>query len=190
MRYSVTRIRTLNPNRTSGSDSGDQAMPQTPLLTNPYLLPGLSPLPPSDRTSPLSSGNIVYELVAPNMANNIIIADSSPSTLPPLPVLISILDVYFTYSHNQPYCLFHEATFRQRFVDGQLPDHILFAILANAVRFSTHEFFQNNPQEMAEMYANISWRLVISNCFAGDDNTDLGTVQTVTLLSIFDFTGK
>jgi hypothetical protein len=109
--------------------------------------------------------------------------------LMPLPVLLETLDIFFTYCHNQPYSFFHEENFRRRLSNGELPDHLLFAVLANAIRFSANPFFENNTHEAAVTYANRSWKSIVSSCFAANQVADIRTVQTITLLSIFDFTG-
>ncbi|EXJ71226.1 uncharacterized protein A1O5_05032 [Cladophialophora psammophila CBS 110553] len=106
----------------------------------------------------------------------------------PVPVLESTIDAYFEHCHNQPYSFFHEANFRQKYSDGTIPDHLLFAILANAVRFSTESFFGDKIFDFAVAFANQSWKSIVSTCFAANQSADLHTVQTVTLLSIFDFT--
>lgn len=107
-----------------------------------------------------------------------------------IPVLLSILDAYFQHCHNQPYSFFHEGNFRQRLSDGTLPQHLLLAVLASAVRFSAEPVFEGKTFEAAVAYANRSWKSVVSTCFAASRVTDLQTVQTITLLSIFDFTGE
>lgn len=107
----------------------------------------------------------------------------------PLPVLLSTVDVYFRCCHNQPYSFFHEENFRHRLSHGLIPDHLLFAVLASAVRFSTHSFFKGQTHDLAVTYANKSWRSIVAKCLARSDTADIMTVQTITLLSIFDFTG-
>jgi hypothetical protein len=106
----------------------------------------------------------------------------------PLPVLLETVNVFFTYCHNQPYSFFHEVNFRQRLSNGEIPDHLLFAVLANAVRFSENPFFEDK-HDAAVLYANKSWKSIVSSCFATNRVADIRTVQTITLLSIFDFTG-
>lgn len=108
----------------------------------------------------------------------------------PLPVLLETVDLYFTYCHNQPYSFFHEGEFRRKLSDGKIPDHLLFAALASAVRFSTNPFFGDRTHEVAINYANRSWRSIVSTCFAANQVADIITVQTITLLGLFDFTGK
>lgn len=107
----------------------------------------------------------------------------------PFEVLSDVVNLYFSYSHNQPYSFFHEGNFRQRLTDGLLPDYLTFAILANAARFSTHTFFHGNPSSFAETYANRSWHAIVSNVFTRAEAPDFCTVQAITLLAIFDFTG-
>jgi hypothetical protein len=116
--------------------------------------------------------------------------DASFNWMLPLPVILSTVDVFFQYSHNQPYSFFHEGNFRQRLSAGQIPDHLLFAVLATAIRFSKHPFFEGRTHEAAVAYANRSWRSIVASCFIGGESADIRTVQTITLLSIFDFTGK
>ncbi|KAL4913028.1 fungal-specific transcription factor domain-containing protein [Aspergillus aurantiobrunneus] len=107
--------------------------------------------------------------------------------LVPLPVLVSVIDTYFQHCHNQPYSFFHEQTFRDRFEQNQIPDYLLFAVLAIATRFSTHSFFEGKAQEAALTFANNSWKSVMAICLAGVSIADLMTVQTMILLSIVDF---
>lgn len=110
--------------------------------------------------------------------------------LVPFSVMLDTVSIYFNYSHNQPYSFFHEGDFRQRLSDGSLPDHLVFAVLANAVRFSAHPYLESKPMPFAETCANRSWNSIVSTVFAGDEQPDFCTVQSITLLSIFDFTGE
>jgi hypothetical protein len=107
--------------------------------------------------------------------------------LVPLPVLLSTVDVYFQCCHNKPYSFFHEESFRRRLSDGLIPDHLLFAVLATAVRFTTNPFFKGKEPNIAVTYANKSWKSIVASCFAQNDAPDIMTVQTITLLAIFDF---
>lgn len=56
------------------------------------------------------------------------------------------------------------------------------------MRFSKNPFF-DNLHNAAVLYANKSWKMVVSTCFSNNQTADLRMVQTLTLLSIFDFTG-
>ncbi|KAF2098005.1 hypothetical protein NA57DRAFT_57175 [Rhizodiscina lignyota] len=106
----------------------------------------------------------------------------------PMTVLLDIIDTYFTHCHRQPYSFFHEADFRQQLSEGKIPDHLLFALLANAFRYSTHPYLQHNAQELAVTYVERSWRSIVSDYFAKSRKFDIATVQTLALLAIFDFT--
>lgn len=110
--------------------------------------------------------------------------------LVPLPVLLSTIDIYFECCHNQPYSFFHEQNFRDRLSNGLIPDHLLFAVLATATRFSQNSFFNGKTHETAVTYANKSWKSIVASCFARNDAANIMTVQTITLLAIFDFTGQ
>ncbi|RMZ83261.1 hypothetical protein DV738_g1273, partial [Chaetothyriales sp. CBS 135597] len=105
----------------------------------------------------------------------------------PLPIILETLDIYFTWCHNQPYSFFHEESFRTKLSQGKIPDHLLFAILASAVRFSKNPFF-DDIFETALFYSNKSWQSIVSSCFSANKVADLMTVQTVTLLAILDYT--
>ncbi|KAL6249735.1 hypothetical protein RBB50_003590 [Rhinocladiella similis] len=109
------------------------------------------------------------------------------SGLLPLPVLLETVDIYFECCHNQPYSFFHENNFRESLSKGQIPDHLLFAVLASAMRFSRNPFF-GNLHDAAVLYANKSWKTIVSSCFSNNQTADLRMVQSLTLLSIFDFT--
>ncbi|KAJ3560206.1 hypothetical protein NPX13_g9383 [Xylaria arbuscula] len=108
--------------------------------------------------------------------------------LVPQPVILSLVDDFFRCSHNQPYSFFHEQSFRRRLSDGLIPNYLLFAVLATAVRFSSHPFFESQAHEAAITFANKSWKAIVSSCFARDEKATIMTIQTITLLAIFDFT--
>ncbi|KAH0844014.1 hypothetical protein FOPE_08656 [Fonsecaea pedrosoi] len=108
--------------------------------------------------------------------------------LAPLPVLLETVDIYFTFCHNQPYSFFHEGNFRDRLSRGEIPDHLLFAVFSNAIRFSGNSFFEHTKEQAATTHANRSWNLIVETCFAANQKADIRTVQTITLLAIFDFT--
>jgi hypothetical protein len=88
------------------------------------------------------------------------------------------------------YSFFHEGNFRQRLADNLLPDHLTFAVMATTLRFSTNPFFEGQTTSAAEIFANRSWKSIVTDCLAGDTAADFRTVQTITLLAIYDFTGK
>lgn len=100
-----------------------------------------------------------------------------------------LIDVYFTRVQNQPYSFFHEQTFRQRLADNLLPDYLKFAVLAAALRFSDDEYYNGEYLEATAAYARESWRLLVSSWFITESEPDIYICQSITLLSIIDFTG-
>lgn len=72
-------------------------------------------------------------------------------------------------------------------METRVPDHVLFAVLCNCFRFLGTS--DDKHQQISERYAETAWSLVKSKCFSEEEDCDISTVQTVTLLSIFDFTG-
>ncbi|KAH8587353.1 fungal-specific transcription factor domain-containing protein [Bisporella sp. PMI_857] len=110
------------------------------------------------------------------------------SVLPPSEVLATLIDVYFSRCHNQPYSFFHEQNFRIRLVEGKIPDYLLFAVMATSLRFSTNLYFQGELQEAAASYARESWSQIVSTWFATESDPNLHICQAITVLSILDFT--
>ncbi|KAJ4215041.1 hypothetical protein NW759_010070 [Fusarium solani] len=78
-------------------------------------------------------------------------------TFPPIETLLFAADVFFRFCHNQPYSLFHEATFRQRLVSGELRPHLVWALLAAARRYSSLPNLQLNDPDDAQFYAKKAW---------------------------------
>lgn len=113
----------------------------------------------------------------------------SPGDSLPLETIVAAVDAYFLYNHDQPYSFFHAAIFKRNLLEQRIPDHLLFAILANAVRFCADPYFQDQPNAHAEKFANRAWNAIVSQIFIGGVAPNLATVQSITLLSIFDYTG-
>ncbi|KAF9889610.1 hypothetical protein FE257_007118 [Aspergillus nanangensis] len=109
-------------------------------------------------------------------------------SLPPRPVLRSVIDTYFIHVHNQPYSYFQEASFRQRLESNLLPRCLVLAVLASAVKFSTHEYYAGKTREATEKYARESWMSVLTEYMAVEENMNVHVVQTVNLLAIVDYT--
>ena len=102
--------------------------------------------------------------------------------------LIAVVDAYFINFHNQPYSFFHEDTFRQRLSQRTLPDHLILAVMANAVSFSTHPVLRSDDLQVSIDYANRSWKAIVSNYFTASKRADMFIVQSIALLALFDFT--
>ncbi|KEF63226.1 uncharacterized protein A1O9_01203 [Exophiala aquamarina CBS 119918] len=109
-------------------------------------------------------------------------------TLASKEVLLAVVDAFFIYCHNQPYSFFHEGNFRRGLSQGSLPEHLLLAVLASAVRFSRHAYFNGRWYQAAVGYANRSWKSVVSSCITVSRTADVSIVQTIALLALFDFT--
>jgi Fungal specific transcription factor domain len=105
-------------------------------------------------------------------------------------VIQSVIDAYFASCQNQPYSFFHEGHFRQRFEAADIPKHLILAIMATAIRFSNHPYFTTENQDTAIRYANRSWKSAVSDCLMTGRALDVDLVQTLGLLSLYDFTGK
>jgi Fungal specific transcription factor domain len=109
--------------------------------------------------------------------------------LPPTEVRGSLVDLYFARVHNQPYSFFHEQSFRQRLALNSIPDFLLFAVLASAMRFSSDPYYGDASTEAMKSYASESWKLIVSVWFGPESDPDIYICQAVTMLSIIDFTG-
>ncbi|KAJ6114928.1 hypothetical protein N7486_000706 [Penicillium sp. IBT 16267x] len=110
------------------------------------------------------------------------------STLPPAPVLWSIIDTYFEHVHGHPYSYFQEASFRHKLQSNVLPRCLVLAVLSSAVRFSKNEYFQGNTQDASEKFARESWLSVLTEHLTVEDNLNVHVVQTVNLLAVVDYT--
>lgn len=100
-----------------------------------------------------------------------------------------LVDLYFTYCHNQPYSLFHENNFRERFNTGTLPHAVLLAVLANSSRFANNIAATEARRQQAGGLADRAWHAIKGPCFSGTNTIDISILQALILLCIFDFTG-
>jgi hypothetical protein len=109
--------------------------------------------------------------------------------LPPPDIIRAAADLYFRYCHNQPYSLFHEGSLRDRIEFNELPSHLLFALVASTVRYSTDPFFGDKNAAVAA-YAHQSWKAIVMPWDGIQSDAELSIVQTILLLAIIDYTGK
>lgn len=105
-------------------------------------------------------------------------------SIPPTPILHAVVDAYFDHVHNNPYSHFQEARFRQRLNSNLLPRCLLLAVLASAVRFSTHQYYEGRTHEASEPYAKESWLSVLSDHLTMEDNLNVHVVQTLNLAHV------
>jgi hypothetical protein len=80
-------------------------------------------------------------------------------------------------------------TFRDQLLKKILPEYLVFAVLAIAVRFSNDPFYENQQQQFASKYAYRAWNDILHQCFEGGGGPDYRLVQAATLLALHDFTG-
>ncbi|VUC26577.1 unnamed protein product, partial [Clonostachys rosea] len=69
-------------------------------------------------------------------------------------------DVYFRFCHNQPYSLFHEATFRQGLADDSFPPYLIWAFLSAARRYSSLSVTPLDSADDASTYAAKAWECI------------------------------
>ncbi|KAH7128583.1 fungal-specific transcription factor domain-containing protein [Dendryphion nanum] len=132
-------------------------------------------------TAPVSNAPFIF-----GQSENI--TQSHAIAVPPNDALSSVIDSYFKFCHNQPYCFFHQETFRSQLWNGLVPEYLIFAILALTIRFSEHPFFSNSPEQMAQAYASKSWNHIVQQGVEGEEILDYRLVQAATLLALYDFT--
>lgn len=147
---------------------------------NPYNVPlPLASIESSPNPSdPLSS---LFSLPRPS---------NQTQPLPPYNEQLILVDLYFSYFHNQPYSLFHESDFRIRFHTGNVPDYLVLAVMVNSFRFMNDSSFSKERHQTAATLADSAWQVISKDCFSGNGAVDLSVIQSLTLLCIFDFTGN
>ncbi|KAF4988185.1 hypothetical protein FDECE_15161 [Fusarium decemcellulare] len=127
----------------------------------------------------------------PGLSNPTSLASQGQGTFNSLPeskIVKSLVETYFVFCHCQPYCYFHEASFRRRLTENTLPTWLLLAVIATASEFSDEPFFNGEQTRAADCYASVAWRDISNNMFQEDDFMDLNAVQATNLLSVIDFT--
>jgi hypothetical protein len=102
---------------------------------------------------------------------------------------MSTVDLYFEHCHNQPYCFFHEETFREQLSSNELPEYLVLAVLVMALRFSHDPFYINNDRHTATTYASEAWKEIVKQSFDSEKGLSYRLVQAATLLALHDFTG-
>lgn len=108
---------------------------------------------------------------------------------PPLETIIGAADIYFRYCHNQPYSLFHEDNFRTRLASNEVPQHLLFAFLASAVRYSEDPYYEDKVGAIST-YAVQAWKAMVLPWNGVETDVGISILQTILLLAIIDYTGK
>ncbi|KAL6415967.1 hypothetical protein AUP68_00174 [Ilyonectria robusta] len=110
--------------------------------------------------------------------------NTTENTLPPVHTLQAAADVYFRYCHNQPYSFFHEPTFRRRLASGELPTHLVWALLSAVRRYSSLPDLNLKSEDDAMVYAARAWGcLKLPWGGVPDDEDALLVVQTIILIA-------
>ncbi|WPG99240.1 fungal-specific transcription factor domain-containing protein [Acrodontium crateriforme] len=139
----------------------------------------------SDRWQPKAEPSLAFPLPRSNSSGSVI-------ELPGFEVQKKVVDAYFKYCHNQPYCFFHEQCFRHRLNNGTIPEYLLLAVMSIASRFVPEANWPTAEQqaEAAAQYASKAWNEVFRQSFENEESLDWRVVQAATLLSIYDFTAS
>jgi hypothetical protein len=104
------------------------------------------------------------------------------STLPPPELIVAVGEVYLLYCDCQPIPLFQRDNFMQT-LHNREPE-LLFAVLALAGRFLEPPMLRAASDDFLEKSRRIvMWRIC-------EGQVELSTLQTLTLLSMVDFTSK
>ena len=114
---------------------------------------------------------------------------SSFTRPPPMETIVGAADIYFRYCHNQPYSLFHEESFRNRLASKEVPQHLLFAFLASAVRYSEDPYYEDKMGAIST-YSVQAWKAMVLPWNGIETDVGISIVQTILLLAIIDYTGE
>ncbi|KAH8172540.1 fungal specific transcription factor domain-containing protein [Sarocladium implicatum] len=123
--------------------------------------------------------------LAPTTSENLSppVSAGSPSDhhgLPPLKLQLELIDLYFSFIHDQFHSLFHRPTFIDDAEKGRIPTIILFAIFSLSSRFSTHDAFTGlDPSRRGETFRVASEKLLDVR------DVSIVTIQTCTLLGAY-----
>lgn len=176
-----SKLETLQDRLSSMETTLQGILPLLSFLVNnkqPHsLAPGSTPY-----TSTIPAPNNEYVSDANGLASDAIRMSKTPS-LPPTQTLLVAADHYFRFCYNQPYSLFHEATFRQRLAAGEVPEYLLWAFFGAARRYLG--LLQPEPDGLddAVTYAKIAWeRMELPWSPSPADENVLPVLQTIILI--------
>ncbi|KUJ17890.1 uncharacterized protein LY89DRAFT_683879 [Mollisia scopiformis] len=139
-----------------------------------------------DTSTTLPSSKNNKSIVSSGLQLRDIAAQSSQSfqdALPPLPICLELVNLYFDFIHDQFHSLFHRPSMIEDVEKGVASPVIVLAMLALSARFSTNSFFSSiNPRERSDDFARESSRLLNLR------DVSLSTVQACVLLGAFSIT--
>ncbi|CRG91263.1 Nitrogen assimilation transcription factor nirA [Talaromyces islandicus] len=98
-------------------------------------------------------------------------------------VMLDAFDTYFLYCHNKPYYVCEPNIFRRKLAQGQIPVYLQLALLASAIRYSSHPHWKWQRQAAIDNNARYSWAMIMSSPEA---LTDVSAIQALALLTIVD----
>ena len=116
--------------------------------------------------------------------------DLDDSSTIPIHWLTLAADVYFQYCHNQPYSLFHEASFRKSLVNGTVPRYLCLAFVATARRFSTPGSFSKQDADTICMFSKEAWKQTMLRLVDDIEPKEvISILQTIILIAVSDYSG-
>ncbi|KAI1846587.1 hypothetical protein JX265_009109 [Neoarthrinium moseri] len=81
--------------------------------------------------------------------------------LPPMPLRLELVNLYFDYIHDQFHSIFHRPTFVDSVRDDKVSPAVLLAIFALSARFSTSELLgETDPRDRGEAFRTASESLL------------------------------
>jgi hypothetical protein len=101
--------------------------------------------------------------------------------------MLDAFDTYFLYCHNKPYYVCEPNLFRRKLAQGQIPVYLQLALLASAIRYSSHPHWKWQRQAAIDNNARYSWAMIMSS---PETHTDISAIQALALLTIVDAIGK
>lgn len=105
-------------------------------------------------------------------------------------VLRSLVDFFFLNLHNQPYSLFHEASFRLRLQADLISNALVYSFLALSLRFAQDPYFNGHEADVAHAYAAESWKLIQQQWMDANEDGQIQMAQALVLLSLLDLSGN
>ncbi|KAJ4365954.1 hypothetical protein N0V95_000329 [Ascochyta clinopodiicola] len=88
-------------------------------------------------------------------------SSQSPSDLPPVPLRLELVNLYFDYIHDQFHSMYHRPSFTEDVARERVPRIILLAVFALSSRFSSNSVYAEiDPRERGEGFRTASEALL------------------------------
>ncbi|KAK8013958.1 hypothetical protein PG990_007254 [Apiospora arundinis] len=105
---------------------------------------------------------------------------SRVAELPPMPLRLELVKLYFDFIHDQFHSLYHRPSFMDDVVNDRVPSIVLFAIFALSSRFSANDIFAgSDPRERGEHF-----RLTCESLLSIRE-IGIANIQTLILLAAY-----